>query len=49
MVQSLAKSAMYKKLHASSDDFELEGYLPEGTLNYEELNHNLILEGVTGE
>lgn len=49
LVQSLAKSAMYKMLHASSDDFELEGYLPDGSLNYEELNHNLVLEGVTGE
>lgn len=48
-VQALTKSALYQKHHASSDDFELEGYLPEGTLNYEELNHNLVLEGVTGE
>ena len=41
--------AMYQKHHANSDDFELEGYLPDGSLNYEELNHNLVLEGVTGE
>ena len=49
LVQALAKSALYQKHHASSVDFELEGYLPDGSLNYEELNHNLVLEGVTGE
>lgn len=49
LVQALTKSTMYQKHHANSDDFELEGYLPEGTLNYEELNHNLVLEGVSGE